>query len=377
MKVTDRYILREFFRNFLWSLLFFTILLLVVRFSEKEMGGFISRHMSVSSSILSLVFQVPSFVIQVAPPSVLFATFFSLGRMAQNNEITAMKAAGMSLYRIFQPVFIAAFLIALFMIVFNDQVVTWANEKEADIKDSYSRTSGVARYVVFASSGGRMFYIYLMFPRNHRMQNVTIYEFDEDNNLLRETFAREVSWSGETWYLKDGIVRTLKESPQFPVFDMASPTQSKSAAQPERGWEETPYEHKEITVPEDPEIMVKETRDLKEMSFAELSKLIKYKKLAERSVRRDLVSLNDKISFPFACFIMAILGAPLFVIFGRSGMAVGFLLTMFISFLYWSIAIAVFEAFGNNGKLPPMLSCWAANFIFAVVGAGFVYKVKK
>ena len=366
MKVIDRYILWEFLRSFLLSLSFFTVLILVVRFSEKDIGRFVSSRMPVSSSILSLVFQIPRFVIQVAPPSVLFATFFSLGRMAQNNEITAMKAASISLYRIFQPVFIAAFLIALFMIVFNDQVVTWANRKEADIKDSHSRTSGVARHVVFASSGGRVFYIYLMFLRNHRMQNVTIYEFDENNNVRSETFAKEASWTGKTWHLKNGIVRIFKEGFDTP-----------SAIQPEGGWEETPYEHKEITVPEDPEIMVKGTRDLEEMSFAELSKLIKYKKLAGRTVRREFVSLHGKISFPFACFIMALLGAPLFVIFGRSGTAVGFLLTMFISFLYWSIAIAVFEAFGNNGKLPPMLSCWAANFIFIVVGTVFVYKVKK
>ena len=113
------------------------------------------------------------------------------------------------------------------------------------------------------------------------------------------------------------------------------------------------------------------------MSYSELSKLITYKKAAWRVVRKHIVSLHDKISFPFACFIMALLVAPLFVVFGKSGTAVGFLLTMFISFLYWSIAIAVFEAFGNNGKLPPVLSCWAANFMFAAVGSVFVYKVKK
>ena len=355
MKVIDRYILREFLRNFLSSLLFFTALLLVVRFSEREVGKFVSSNMSFSSSILSLTLQIPSFIIQVAPPSVLFATFFSLGRMAQNNEIAAMKAAGISLYRVFQPVFIAAFLIALLMIVFNDQVVTWANEKDADVKESYSRTSGVARNVVFESRRGRMFHIHLMFLRNRVMQNVTIHEFDESNNVLREIFARQASWVGQTWYLKSGIVRVFSEG----------------------RWEETPYERMEITVPEDPEIMVKGTKDLKEMSFSELSKLVKYKKAAGRTVRGDLVSLHDKVSFPFACFIMAILGAPLFVMFGKSGMAVGFLLTMFISFLYWGIAIAVFEAFGSNGKLPPLLSCWAANFIFAVVGAVFVYKVKK
>ncbi len=355
MRVLDRYVLREFLRNFLVSLLFFTVLLLVVRFSEKELGKFVSKHMSVSSSLLSLFFQIPRFIIQCAPPSVLFATFFSLGRMAQNNEITAMKAGGVSLYRVFQPVFIAALLIALLMIIFNDQVVTRANERDTDIKKSYSRASGVATHVVFGSSGDRVFYIYLMYLNNQRMQNVTMYEFDEDNNVKRETFATKASWAGETWHLEDGIVRTFNNS----------------------GWEESLYESKEIIVPEDPKIMVKGTRDLKEMPYAELSKLIKYKKSAGRTVRKDIVALHHKISFPFACFIMALLGAPLFVMFGKSGMAVGFLFTMFISFLYWSMAIAVFEAFGSNGKLPPTLSCWVANILFLVVGAGFLYKVKK
>ena len=123
--------------------------------------------------------------------------------------------------------------------------------------------------------------------------------------------------------------------------------------------------------------MAKGTRGLRDMPLRELSKLIKFKRAAGRTVRKELVAFHHKISFPFACFIMAILGAPLFVIFGKSGTAVGFLLTMFISFLYWGIAIAIFEAFGNNGRLQPMLSCWLANFIFAAVGIVFIFKVKK
>jgi len=113
------------------------------------------------------------------------------------------------------------------------------------------------------------------------------------------------------------------------------------------------------------------------MPFLELLKLVKSKRAAGQIIRRDLVSLYSRISFPFACFIMALLGAPLFVVFGKSGTAVGFLLTMAISFLYWGVATAVFEALGNNGKLPPLVSCWTANVVFAVVGSVFVYKVKK
>ena len=130
-------------------------------------------------------------------------------------------------------------------------------------------------------------------------------------------------------------------------------------------------------MPEDPTVMVKSTRDLKEMSLSELSKLVRNKRMAGLTVRKDLVEFHRRISFPFACFIMALLGAPLFIMFGRSGTAVGFLLTMFISFLYWGIAIAVFEALGNNGKLLPIVSCWTPNMLFASVGLVFAYKVKK
>jgi len=355
MKIVNKYLFREFFRNFLVSLTFFTVLVLVVRFSDKEMGRFINWRMSVIESMLSLLYKMPSYVMEVAPPSVLFATFFTLGRMTQNNEITAMKAAGISLYRIFLPVLASACLIALCMIVFNDQVVTRAIRKESEIKESQFSSSQFSTNVVFKGSGNRVFYIERMFPDNHQMKSVTIYKFDEDDNVRSVTFAKIASWAGTTWRLNNGIVRTFREG----------------------GWDEVLYKQKEITVEGDPEIMAKGSRSIKEMPFLELLKLVKSKRAAGQIIRRDLVSLYSRISFPFACFIMALLGAPLFVVFGKSGTAVGFLLTMAISFLYWGVATAVFEALGNNGKLPPLVSCWTANVVFAVVGSVFVYKVKK
>jgi len=354
MKVLDKYILREFLRNFIISLLFFSVLLLIVRFSEKEVGKFVSDRIPLSKSIISLLLQIPGYVIFVSPPSILFAAFFSLGRMTQNNEITAMRASGINLLRIFQPVFISSFIISLLMIAFYDQVVTRSIEKDNEI-NRYLGGYETASHVVFEGKGRRVFYIYSMFIRDKRMQSLTIYEFDEDNKIKQEIYASTATWSDQKWNLTEGVVRTFKDNKVL----------------------EELYENMEIYVPEDPEIMIKGTRDIKAIPFIQLNRLIKFKESAGKTVRKDKVVFHDRISFPFACFVMAILGAPLFVIFGRSGMAVGFLLTMFISFLYYGIAIAVFEAFGNNGKLPPMFSCWIANFLFGIVGTGFVYKVKK
>lgn len=355
MKVIDKYISWEMLRNFIYSLTFFTILLLVVRFGEKEIGTYIARRMSVIASIKSLLLQVPGYIVQIAPPSMLFATFFSVGKMAQNNEITAMKSSGVSLYRIFLPIFIIAFLMAIFMIAFNDQAVTRAIGKDIEIKKLNAQNDGTATKVVFIGSANRTYYIDLISLNEHKMYNINIQEFAEDSSVKSDIYAKEVSWTDKTWHLKKGLARTLNNGI----------------------WEEKSFDQMDIDVSVDPAIIVKGSENLQSLSFIELAKLIQYKKKTGQVVRKDLVTFYSRISFPFACFVMAVIGAPLFVMFGRSGMAVGFLLTMFTSFVYWGFAIAIFEAFGNNGKLPPLLSCWTANLIFMFVGVIFVIKVKK
>ena len=355
MKVIDKYLIGEFMRNFLACLGFFTALLLVVRFGEKEVGTFIARRMSFAASMESLFLQVPGYIIQIAPPSTLFAAFFSLGRMTQNNEITAMRTCGISLYRIFLPIFIVAMLVAISMMAFNDQVVTRATKRDTDLKGFNNQTPGTATNIVFFGSDNRIFYINSISLRDQRMEKLTIYEMDLNNSVKSQLDAKEASWIGYEWHLKHGIIRTNKDGI----------------------WEETPFEEKKISVKVDPEIIVKGSQGQITMPLTELSKLIKFKKETGQVVRKDLVGFHSRLSFPFACFVMAILGAPLFVMFGRSGVAVGFLLTMFISFIYWGVALAIFEALGDNGKLSPIMSCWSANMIFMAIGMIFVYKVKK
>ncbi len=355
MKVIDKYLIREFVKSFLACLGFFTALLLVVRFGEKEVGTFIAKRMSLMASIESLFLQVPGYVIQIAPPSMLFATFFSLGRMTQNNEITAMRTCGISLYRIFLPIFLTAFFIALIMIAFNDQVVTRATKKDIELKGLSIEAPGVSKDIVFISTDNRVFYIDTINLNIRSMKRITIYDLDENYEIRGQIDAKEASWADGVWRLRNGVIRKYENGI----------------------WQETHFNIRDISVQEDPEIMIKNSQDRQTLPLAELSKLVNYKKRTGQVVRKDLVSFYSRLSFPYACFVMAMLGAPLFVMFGKSGAAVGFLLTMFISFVYWGVAIAIFEALGNNGVLPPIVSCWSANVIFMGIGAIFVYKVKK
>jgi lipopolysaccharide export system permease protein len=239
--------------------------------------------------------------------------------------------------------------------LFNDQVVTRATVKDLEIKRLDFQRSGTATKVVFVESSNRSFYIDLISLQEKKMYNINIQEFDSDNKVIVDIYAKDADWSEYTWHLKRGVIRTLKDGV----------------------WQEESFKQKDIIVQVDPEIMVKGSENIQSLSISELAKLIEYKKKTGQTIRKDLVNFYGRLSFPMACFVMALLGAPLFVMFGRSGIAVGFLITMFISFVYWGMALAIFEAFGNNGKLPPFISSWMANIIFISAGIFFVVKVQK
>ena len=91
---------------------------------------------------------------------------------------------------------------------------------------------------------------------------------------------------------------------------------------------------------------------------------------------KALVELYTKISFPFVTFIIIILGAPLSADTRRSGLALGFGLSLLISFIYWGL-LQVSKAYGIKGNVPPVLAAWLPNIIFAAIGIFLIIRIRK
>ena len=83
------------------------------------------------------------------------------------------------------------------------------------------------------------------------------------------------------------------------------------------------------------------------------------------------------MAYPFAAFVVVLIGAPISIRFGKAGFFAGLLIAFFLAFMYWGISLATLEGLGENGKLPPIVACWGANVLYATAGSILVWKTPK
>ena len=105
----DLYLLREWLRVFLVTLLGFPILVIVIDITE-DLQKYLARHVPVMDIAKAYFYEVPESAFQVIPAAVLFATVFSIGSFTRHSEISAAKASGISFYRFIAPIMFGALL---------------------------------------------------------------------------------------------------------------------------------------------------------------------------------------------------------------------------------------------------------------------------
>ena len=356
LRILDWYILREYIRLFLLCLAFFAALAIVVILLDKEISRLLDKDRTIIEAIKIILYKSPGLVMRVpcVPASASLAAFFMLGRFARNNELTAMKSAGVSMYRLIFLIASATVVICVLTGIFNDRVAspfTW-RARLLEKRIPYY----INRDIVFKGKGNRMYYIQNLRLAEKQAINLKIYEFDDNDELKSEISSTTATWASKTWMLKNGTIRNFANGREI---------------------ESLPFDVKQIYIAEDPTLFAESGAKPQEMTYAALSDRVKYKKDAGRPVRGELVEIHHKVAYPFASLVVILIAAPLAIQFGRAGIASGFLITMLLSFIYWGIATAIFEALGVNGKLPPVIACWTANVLFAAIGGIAIWKVQK
>ena len=123
MTLLDRYLVRKFIINLMFSIGAFVIIFLVVDLIEN-LDKFIDRDARVYQVVVYYLYYIPYIINLTLPVCMLLACLFSLGSMSQHNEIVAQKSAGISLYRIFAPLFVLALVISVLTGFFSD--LHWA-----------------------------------------------------------------------------------------------------------------------------------------------------------------------------------------------------------------------------------------------------------
>ena len=361
MSLITRYVLRLFMTAIAVSLVAFVSIFFVVDLIE-QLDRFLDRNVAPGYIALYYVYYLPYIFVLTIPVSLLLASLYTFGQLTRLGELTAMKASGLSLYRLLRPLLLVSAVISACLFWAGEWLVPHTSMKRAEIQSEHVDMQGGegqhVRYdVYFRGEGGRQFYMRVFDGHRAEGTGVFVTEFRPDGTVSSVLAAESAVWTDGRWLLSNGVERRF-----HPGGGLSGYT-SFAALEPE-GWTETP------------EDFLRGQKRPEEMSYGELAQLIQNVERGGGDVQGYLVDLNLKIAFPSAGLIIVLLGGALASHLRRGGVAVGFALSIGICFVYWGL-LRFAQAFGHADLLHPMAAAWGANALFALLALVLLVRAPK
>jgi LPS export ABC transporter permease LptG/LPS export ABC transporter permease LptF len=362
--ILDEYVMGSFVRNFVLVLVSLTVLFLI--FTFFELIGDILRYRTPLSVVFDYLLNLIPFILNsVLPLCSLVAVLITFGALNRSSELTAMKATGISLYRIVAPMLVVATLLSALLFVFDETYLPDANRKQeallSVIKGKPAQTflrpdrkwmSGQTSDHPSATNAEptRIFYYQFFDPDRNVFANLTVFEFKPGTfDLTRRIFATSARWDDNLndWVFENGWQRTFAgdSTTGYQTFSVAT----------------FPEIH------EQPGYFKKVDRQSEQMSYAELARYIQDLKQSGFDTIRLRVQLNHKVAYPLMTLVLAILAIPFALVAGKRGGIAGVGTAIGVAICYWVIA-GIFENLGDVNSLPAVLAAWSPDLLFAFAG---------
>jgi LPS export ABC transporter permease LptF/LPS export ABC transporter permease LptG len=356
----DDYLLRDFVFNFV--LIVGALVGLSLIFTVFELLGDILRNQISPWTVGEYLLNVtPYFLYNVAQYGVLLTILITLGLMQRYNEVTALKATGVSIYRIIVPVLLAGALVATGLFLADQFYLPHANKRQDallnQIKGRPPQTYlNPYRKWIFGQHS-TIYYYQLFDSDRNEFGNLTVFQFNPANfQLVRRIYSDRVHWAENLhqWVCESGWQRTFHGAA---IADYQ------------------PYDVSTFgAISEPPEYFKKEVRQSLEMNYEQLARYIHELQQSGFEVVKLKVQLQKKIAFPVITFVMGVLAIPFALSAGRRGTMAGVATAIGIAVVYTVIS-GLFEAMGNISQLPPTLAAWSPDIIFALLGGYMILKV--
>ena len=359
--IFDRYIIRQFLVTALFSLASVLVVFIIIDAMEK-LDDFIDKQAGWHVIAQYYFFFIPEIIKLIIPVAMLLASLFVTARMSTQNELTAMKSSGVSLYRIMVPYVIVAVIVSIASVYFNGWVVPYANKRKFAIERFYLHkdvisASGANIYI--QDSPTRILSLGYFDDARNLASRVSIQDFNPSDPtvMVERVDAISMQWdsTSRSWILNRGTRRWLGEKGE-----RIQEFETQSAGR----------------LHFDPEDLRKKQEKPDEMDYYTLLEFIENQQRAGQDVARWLVDFHSKTSFPFASVIVVLFGVPFASVRRRGGVGVQLGISLLVCFIYL-ILMKVSQVFGYNGDINPLLTAWAANICFFLGAVFVVLRVQK
>jgi len=329
-------------------------------FTLFELWRFIAvTHASAGLVARYLLFLMPLITVEIFPATTLIAVLVTYALLARRSEAIAWWACGQSVYRLMLPGLFFALAMASCSWLVQEHVMPRSNLKQdalrARIRGGEARViTGTGRQWL-ASTDTHRFYSYEFDESQGTITEPTVYELDAEavhlnkvvsGNVGRWTSASSLAISNSETYTLSGMQVLHQANPETNLVGVES---------------------REVFKP---------TIDKpSQLSSADLVSYVRAAKQRGSDVSGLTVALQKKYAAPFGVVIMALIGMPLAVSYGRKGTIIALCAAIVVSIAYWAVG-GGFQQLGNHGLLRPSVAGWSPLVIFAAVGTYFLSKVK-
>ena len=356
--IIDRYLVREFVTFMAVGLAVAAALFVVIDLLQT-----LDRYLRVKPPLLYILehfaYRLPPALHDGLPIIMLVATIFLFLTLSRYHELTAMKAAGLSLYRVSLPILGIGVVVAAGAGLFQELVLPGLNEHgdEVDrvkIRGQAPRHLQSRQRLWVRSSDTRFYRIELLHPGTNDMYGVTILEVDKDFRLTDRLDARRAHWTPAGWELSEGALREIR---------------------PEGQVQTVPFVWTALDIKEEMEDFIRIQKPITSMSYRELKEYIVQLEAAGFQARKYLVELYSKLSFPLVNLVMVLVAIPFALQSPRHGRLFGVGLAVAIMAGYLVVHYIAL-AFARADLLPPLLAAWTANVIFLGIGVSLLLRAR-
>jgi len=350
VKRLDTYMAGRFIRMIMMAVLSFTVIFVSVN-AFDNFSRWVDKEVTVMTFLRYYFYGLPYIVVLVMPIAVLICSLFLVTSMARNNELTAIRASGVSIPRIFLPLGVVGFFISIFMLGVGDFVVADANYMQSQVKRVEIDGRDPIDYLMrndFAhrTLDGAIVEIGLFDGRHEAISRTTIEWFDDSMRVIRRIDAQRMAYIDSVWTCVTAEERRFSPSGEM-SFMM----------------------HDSLPLPEiddTPEDFGSRMKSAAEMNIFQLYRHIQRVRIAGGNPTGDLVEFWLTIFFPFSTMIMVLVGAPLATSNPRSGRSTSIGLAVLLGFIFFSLA-RFGQTLGHKGALSPIAAASLPEIAFIIL----------
>jgi len=370
IKILHRYILKEFIGAFVFGLIIFSAILLLDQIFQL-VDLFLSKGVSLGLISQLFILIIPNILSLTIPMAILFGALLSYGRFAEDNEITVMKATGITYKTLSMPIIVFVVIMSLGLVYFNHYLSPSTHKYFRTLYKKILTEAPLAKFnaKTITEIGPYKIYAQEVDSKNNTLTGVNIYKFEKIDNKNEDRRTEHIPWRiaasyGTIGVDKNIVVLTLYDG----YWQRTDPNELGCMIHMN-------FKNYKFTIPIDSNIKFSDI-SLRELSSLQIRK--KMKEFPTNELERNTYTNEYWLRWTVALapIVFVLIAIPVGIMAGKGGKAIGFGMSLGVIFIYYLFLVISMNV-GEKGYIPSCYIMWLPDFILAIVGTILFRKMLK